>query len=125
MVSAHQVSPRSDATGGFDTTLRTAEDIDFLLRVALRFQIAVVAEPLTRAKHDHGGLSELKHSYHDHVAAVERFVSNNRRELPRAEGDAALFCAYIRNVRGFLFVGDLPGAARIAAGAVLHVRSTA
>ncbi len=112
-----------EATGGFDATLPTAEDIDFLLRVALHFGIAVVAEPLTRAMHDHHGLSELPRSYRDYVTAVERFVRVHHHELARADRDAALFAAYTKNLRGYLWAGDVTGAARIAAGAARHART--
>ncbi|HUQ08110.1 MAG TPA: glycosyltransferase family A protein [Kofleriaceae bacterium] len=114
-----------DATGGFDATLPTAEDIDFLLRVALRFGIAVVSEPLTRAMHDHQGLSELPRSYRDYVTAVERFVRVHRDDLAPADRDAALFAAYLKNLRGYLWTGDFTGAARIAAAAARHARTPA
>ncbi len=48
------------ATGGFDASLTSAEDIDFLLRVAVRFGIAVIAEPLTRAMHAPGPSSSIR-----------------------------------------------------------------
>jgi glycosyltransferase involved in cell wall biosynthesis len=114
-----------EATGGFDATLPTAEDIDFFLRVALRFGVAVVSEPLTRAMHDHQGLSELPRSYRDYVTAVERFVRVHRDQLAPADRDAALFSAYVKNVRGYLWAGDFTGAARIAAMAARHARTPA
>jgi glycosyltransferase involved in cell wall biosynthesis len=113
-----------DATGGFDESLPTAEDIDFLLRVAQRFGIAVIAEPLTRAMHDHQGLSELPRSYRDYVTAVERFVRTHGDGLAPADRHAALFAAYAKNLRGYLWAGDVTGAARLAAGAARHARTT-
>jgi glycosyltransferase involved in cell wall biosynthesis len=112
-----------EATGGFDTTLRTAEDIDFLLRVALRFQLAVVAEPLTRAMRGHQGLSNLARTYHDYIEVIERFVRTHRHIIPAGDCEAALFCAYTKNARGFLWGEDFPEAVRLAGRAAIHARN--
>ena len=85
------------ATGGFDTTLRTAEDLDFHLRVAARFQIAVIAEPLTRAMRGHQGLSALARTNRDYLDAIERFVDTHAAQIAPADRAAALFWAYLRN----------------------------
>ena len=113
------------ATGGFDTTLRTAEDLDFHLRVAARFQIAVIAEPLTRAMRGHQGLSALARTNRDYVDAVERFVRDHAGAIAPQHRAAALFWAYARNARGALATGTWNDAARLAVWAALHARNPA
>ena len=109
--------------GGFDEKLRTAEDLDFHLRVALRWKIGIVEEPLTRAMRGHQGLSALARTYHDYLEVVERFVTQNGDRIPPRDRDAALMYAYARNARGFLYDGDLPSALRCAARSVVRARS--
>ena len=113
------------ATGGFDTTLRTAEDLDFHLRVAARFQIAVIAEPLTRAMRGHQGLSALARTNRDYLDAIERFVDTHAAQIAPADRAAALFWAYLRNVRGALTVGTLTDAARLTVQAARFARTPA
>jgi glycosyltransferase involved in cell wall biosynthesis len=100
--------------GGFDTGLRTAEDLDFHMRVALRWQIGVIERPLTRAMRGHDGLSALARTYHDYMQAVERFLDQHRGEIPEEDRKAALRKAYARNARGLLFDGDYRSALRFA-----------
>lgn len=113
------------ATGGFDTTLRTAEDLDFHLRVAARFQIAVIAEPLTRAMRGHQGLSALARTNRDYLDAIERFVDTHAAQIAPGDRAAALFWAYLRNVRGALTVGTLSDAARLTVQAARFARTPA
>jgi hypothetical protein len=110
------------ATGGFDTTLRTAEDLDFHLRVALRFPIAVIALPLTRAMRGHQGLSALARTNRDYLDVVERFLRAHGHAVTAADRDAALFWAYARNARGILWDGRFRDAAALAGRAALRVR---
>jgi glycosyltransferase involved in cell wall biosynthesis len=93
--------------GGFDTSLPTAEDIDFLLRAALRFKIGVIDEPLTRAMRGHDGLSALGRTYTDYLYVMERYLLDHRHEIPPDERRAALWEAYLRNMRGLLVTGRL------------------
>ncbi len=111
-----------EAVGGFDEGLRTAEDLDFHLKVALRFPIAVIDEPLTRAMRGHQGLSALSRTTRDYVAVVERFVQANAGAIAPRDRDAALFWAYSRNARGVLWNGGLGEAAALATRAASHVR---
>ncbi|MBK9033849.1 MAG: glycosyltransferase [Myxococcales bacterium] len=113
------------ATGGFDAALPTAEDLDFHLRVAVRFQIAVVTEPLTRAMRGHQGLSAQARTNRDYVDAVERFVRAHADAIAPRDRAAALFWAYARNARGLLATGTLTEAARLALWAGLHARGPA
>ena len=62
--------------GGFDETLRTAEDLDFHLRVAAQWPIGVVAEPLARALRGHDGLSSLDSTEDDYIRVMERVNEN-------------------------------------------------
>lgn len=114
-----------DATGGFDASLRTAEDLDFLLRVVRQFQLAVIAEPLTRAMRGHEGLSNQTRTYRDYIDVVERFVRQHRDDIPAADREAALFWAYTRNARGFLWCDDFAEATRLAGRAAIRTRNAA
>lgn len=111
------------ATGGFDTNLRTAEDLDFHLRVALRFPIAVISEPLTRAMRGHQGLSALSRTNRDYLDVIERFLDEHGHAVTTRDRDAALFWAYARNSRGVSFDGRFRDAALLAARAALRVRN--
>ena len=114
--------PVFEAVGGFDEGLRTAEDLDFHLKVALRFPIAVIDEPLTRAMRGHQGLSALSRTTRDYVAVVERFVQANAGAIAPRDRDAALFWAFSRNARGLRWDGSLGEAATLATRAASHVR---
>lgn len=112
------------ATGGFDASLRTAEDLDFHLRVAARFQIAVISEPLTRAMRGHQGLSALARTNRDYLDAVERFLDTHAADIAPRDRDAARFWAYARNARGLLSTGRWRDAATLAARAARHTRTS-
>jgi glycosyltransferase involved in cell wall biosynthesis len=109
--------------GGFDEQLRTAEDLDYHLRVALRWPIGVIEEPLTRAMRGHDGLSALAQTYRDYLFVVERFVAAHGDRIAPRDRDAALLRAYARNAKGLLHDGDVGDALRCAARAVARVRA--
>ena len=88
--------------GGFDTDLRTAEDIDFHLRVAQRWRIGVVEASLVRAMRGHDGLSAESSTYDDYVRVVERAVGNAKGAVDETELRRALAATYARNARGML-----------------------
>ena len=100
--------------GGFDESLRTAEDIDFHLRVAQRWPMGVVESPLVRTLRGHDGLSADPHSYDDYIRVFERAISQSRGLLDDAELDRALATAYARNARGMLIHGRWSDAWRLA-----------
>lgn len=91
--------------GGFDESLRTAEDLDFHLRVARRWPIGVVDAPLARAIRGHDGLSALAGTYEDYTRVIERAVADAAGIVDDAIRQRALAMAYLRNARGMLFAG--------------------
>ena len=95
-----------ETVGGFDESLRTAEDIDFHLRVAARFQVGSLDEPLVLAMRGHDGLSEDSQSQRDYVAVMERFVQSCRERIPAARARQALFRAYARNAHSNIVSGN-------------------
>lgn len=111
-----------DDVGPFDTGLPTAEDIDFHLRVALRWKIGVIAEPLTRAMRGHDGLSSLPRTYSDYLAVMERFIESHQ-EIPLQHRRAGLHAAALRNLRGLLVSGHVGPAISVGARAATRARS--
>jgi glycosyltransferase involved in cell wall biosynthesis len=109
--------------GGFDESLRTAEDLDFHLRVARRWPIGVIPETLTRAMRGHEGLSALARTYRDYLQVMERFIAAHGDELDPRDRDAALLEAYARNARGLLWDGDVVEALRCGARSAIRVRN--
>jgi glycosyltransferase involved in cell wall biosynthesis len=91
--------------GGFDESLRTAEDIDVHLRIAQRWPIGVVELPLVRAMRGHDGLSAESSTYDDYVRVVEAAVQRARGEVDARELDQALASTYARNARGMIIRG--------------------
>lgn len=91
--------------GGFDETLRTAEDIDFHLRIAQNWPIGVVEQPLVRAMRGHDGLSAESSTYDDYVRVVELAVARARGQVDARELDQALASTYARNARGMIIRG--------------------
>ena len=89
--------------GGFDETLATAEDLDFHLRVARRWQIGVIEEALARAIRGHDGLSSLSRTYDDYTRVVERSVADAGDKVSAADKSRALAAVYLRNARGAIF----------------------
>jgi glycosyltransferase involved in cell wall biosynthesis len=112
-----------DELGGFDMSLPTAEDIDFHLRIALRFEIGVIAEPLTRAMRGHDGLSALARTYTDYLYVMERYLLDHRHEIHAEDRRAALHEAALRNMRGLLVTGRLGHALSLGAKLATRARS--
>ena len=112
-----------EAVGGFDETVRTAEDIDLHLRIALRWGIGVVDEPLTTIVFNNvGGLSQESRTYGDYLRVIERFVAQHGDQVPAAVRDRALLDAYARNARGLLWMGDVGAALRCAGKSIGRAR---
>jgi glycosyltransferase involved in cell wall biosynthesis len=113
-----------DELGGFDESLRTAEDIEFHLRIAASFKIGVIEEVLTIAARANDGLSSLATSDSDYVQVVERFVSGHRGRLSAAARRAALFALYERTARSACRSGRVWQGWRYWVRAATRVRST-
>lgn len=103
--------------GGFDTTLRTAEDLDFFLRVAQRWQVGVTEGAMVRAMRGHEGLSAEATTYDDYVRVMERAVADSATTVDDATRQRALAAAYVRNARGFMLRGRWRDACSLAARA--------
>lgn len=91
-----------ETCGGFDPALRTAEDIDFHLRVARQWRIGVVEAPLVEAMRGHDGLSATATTYDDYVKVVERAVADAEGLVETSVRREALAITYARNARGMV-----------------------
>jgi glycosyltransferase involved in cell wall biosynthesis len=91
--------------GGFDESLPTAEDLDYHLRIAARWQIGIVEEALVRAMRGHDGLSSLSRTYSDYARVLESAVAANADRLTADERNRALARAYARSARGLMIIG--------------------
>lgn len=94
-----------DTVGDFDEDLRTAEDLDFHLRVAARWPIGVVAEPLARALRGHDGLSALESTEDDYVRVMQRAAAAAAGLVPEGARKRALATAYVKNAEGCVWRG--------------------
>lgn len=103
-----------DQIGGFDESLRTAEDLDYHLRIAAHTRIGLIEAPLVRALRGHDGLSSLPCTYTDYVGVIERAVVVNATKLSDAVRRDALTRAYTRGARGMVVLGRRRHAWRLA-----------
>lgn len=103
-----------DQLGGFNEGLRTAEDLEFHLRVARHWKIGVVEQALVRAMRGHDGLSAADSTYDDYVRVVEAAVAGARGSVDDRELDEALAGTYARNARGMLIRGRWKQGATLA-----------
>lgn len=93
-----------ETVGGFDEALATGEDLDFHLRVAARWPIGIVEQPLVRAMRGHDGLSSLARTYDDYVRVIERAVTQAASSVTEVDRHRALARAYARNARGMVLL---------------------
>lgn len=103
-----------DTIGGFDEGLRTAEDLDFHLRVAARWPIGVVAEPLARALRGHDGLSALASTEDDYIRVMERAAGAAVGAVPEPLRRQALATAYVKNAEACIWRGRYRDGWRLA-----------
>lgn len=89
--------------GGFDETLRTAEDLDYHLRIASRWKIGVVEEVLVHAMRGHEGLSMLSRTYDDYMRVIYAALASARGTVADSDLRHALYNASVRNARGMVF----------------------
>jgi glycosyltransferase involved in cell wall biosynthesis len=109
--------------GGFDESLRTAEDIEFHLRIAAAFKIGVIEDILTTAARSNDGLSSLATSDSDYVQVVEKFIADHAERLSHAARRAALFALYERTARSACKSGRIWQGWHYWARAATRVRS--
>lgn len=100
--------------GGFDPVLRSAEDLDFHLRVAHRWRIGVVEQVLVEVMRDHDGLSADASTYDDYVLVMERTVRGLRGTVADKVLDRALAETYARNASGMLIMSRTAEAMALA-----------
>lgn len=92
-----------ETVGGFDESLRTAEDLDFHLRIAARWPIGVITEPLARALRGHDGLSALASTEDDYIRVMERAADAAIGQVPDDVRRQALATAYVKNAESCLW----------------------
>ncbi len=91
-----------DDTGLFDENIRTAEDLDLHLRIAWKYKIGLLTEPLTCCMSGHEGLSMLSRTYDDHVYVLERFA---KKHLD-GRGNKGLIASYISAANGKYWLNE-------------------
>jgi len=114
-----------ETVGGFDESLATGEDLDFHLRVAARWPIGIVEEPLVRAMRGHDGLSSLARTYDDYVRVIERAAAAAQGTVDEVDRHRALARAYARNARGMVYLRRWNDAWDLARKAWHHEPDTA
>lgn len=106
----------AEEIGGFDPSLPASEDWDFIYRVATRYRVAHVAEPLVRyRKHGSGRHDDIANMERGMLLAFEKAFALGNRHLRRR--------AYARLYRilagSYLESGDLVSFARTAFKSIL------
>lgn len=91
--------------GMFDETLKTAEDLDLHLKIACKYKIGLLCEPLLKYMSGHESLSMLTSTYDDHVYVFERFASECTDNVDRPSLEQALFKSYIAAANGKYWQG--------------------
>jgi len=66
-----------NATGGFDESLKTAEDLDLYFRVALHKPVGYLHQLLVTINQCDGSLSSDEASYESNIDVLTRFVASN------------------------------------------------
>ncbi len=112
-----------DDVGGFDTTLRTAEDLDLHLRIAEKWEVGLVEEPLV-VLHQEGAdrLSLASSTYLDQMRVVRRFLSERAGRIDAELARASLFEHACACARGLAWEGELVAASRLLAEAARVAR---
>jgi glycosyltransferase involved in cell wall biosynthesis len=87
--------------GYFDESLKTAEDLDLHLRVASKYKIGLISDPLFNYMRGHeDGLSLLSMTYDDHVFVLEKYTDAYCAEIGSKLIKEALFKTYIAAANG-------------------------
>ncbi len=97
------------AIGGFDTTMQAAQDYDVWLRIAERYEIDYVAEPLV-IYHVHAG-EQISMNPHKKISGLERLNSKSHRLL---DSNPTLWrCRNMALIPYYAQIGDVSKALRL------------
>lgn len=102
--------------GGFDESLPTAEDIDLHIRIAARWRIGVLEEPLVNLVRGQG-LSSAPRSCLDYVGAMERAIARVGDRIDAGTARRAIAACYARNARSLIHDGRWREAGELSARA--------
>jgi glycosyltransferase involved in cell wall biosynthesis len=89
-----------DDIGCFDEDMKTAEDLDLHLKIAVNYKIGLISEPLFNYMVGHDGLSKLTITYDDHVFIVERFIQDHPTLISESLARKALFQTFLGAANG-------------------------
>ena len=106
-----------ETVGEFDESLPTAEDLDYHLRIAMRFKIGLLEEALVWSKEQPDSLSTLSRSIEDHLQVVQRYHQASAGQLSWADRQHGLFRAHRRNAFSMVYAMQWQRAAAHGAAA--------
>jgi glycosyltransferase involved in cell wall biosynthesis len=87
--------------GYFDESLKTAEDLDIHLRIASKYKIGLICDPLFNYMTDHKDrLSLLSRTYDDHVFVLEKYADAHCANIDSKLIKEVLFKTYIAAANG-------------------------
>jgi glycosyltransferase involved in cell wall biosynthesis len=115
-----------DELGGFDEQLRTGEDYEFWIRVALRYRCLKVAQPVARYRLHDGGTTRMTRPTSNEYQVVERawhahgLVGARGAALPRSRLAARLYKLSFDHAYLHFWRGDARVARRHFAHALRH-----
>ena len=107
--------------GGFDETLKTAEDLDLHLKIANNYKISLRTEPLFNYMRGNAGLSELSCTYDDNVLVIKRFTDMYRNKISFTTTNKALFKTYIAAATGKFWLKEWLNGTKYTLMASRHV----
>lgn len=107
-----------DDIGLFDNSLKTAEDLDLHLRIAAKYKIGLIDEPLTQCSRGELGLSQGDQTYDDYIFVVERFIQHNPKIISREIQRNARYNMYLAASNGKYWRGECQTGLRYALSAL-------
>ncbi|MEN9578289.1 MAG: hypothetical protein RJA70_1298 [Pseudomonadota bacterium] len=113
-----------DEVGEFDVALKTAEDIEYYLRIARRYKVGLIDQALTKYMAGHESLSAPSGAFVDYVRVMEKFIDDNADRITAVERRQALFSTYERCARGLTWMSNYGAAAKLSLRAVPQVRDS-
>jgi len=112
-----------DDVGYFDENIKTAEDLDLHLRIASKYRIGLVTEPLVTCMRNHEGLSMESRTYEDHVHVLERFVRLNSGRINGLAANKALLETYTSAANGKFWMREWSDGIHFNARAAKYIGS--